>query len=56
MNNSFSEWEKVLVGVSRGSTVDPLFKIFRNDIFLFLQECDLASFSDGSTIQLIKGF
>ena len=37
MNNSFSEWEKVLVGVSQGSTVDPLlFKIFINDIFLFL--------------------
>ena len=51
MNDSFSECGKVLVDVPQGSVVGPLlFNIFINDIFLFLQDRDLASYADDSTM------
>ena len=50
INNSFSEWEKLLNGVPQGSILGPLlFNIFLNDIFLSLQKCDLANYADDST-------
>ena len=43
INNSFSEWGKVLAGVpQRSISVPLLLNIFLNDIFLSLQKCDLA--------------
>ena len=51
INNSFSEWGKVLNGVLQGSILGPLlFNIFLNDIFLSLQKCDLANYADDSTL------
>ena len=51
INNSFSEWGKVLNGVPQGSILGPLlFNIFLNDIFLSLQKCDLANYADDSTL------
>ena len=51
INNSFSEWGKVLNGVPQGSILGPLlFNIFINDIFLSLQKCDLANYADDSTL------
>ena len=51
INNSFSEWGKVLNGVSQGSILGPLlFSIFLNHIFLSLQKCDLAHYADDSTL------
>ena len=51
INNSFSEWGKVLNGVPRGSFLGPLlFNIFLNDIFLSLQKCDLENYADDSTL------
>ena len=51
INNSFSEWEKVLNGVPQGSILGPLlFNIFLNDIFLSFQKCDLANYADDSTL------
>ena len=49
INNSFSEWAKISAGVPQGSISGPLvFNIFINDIFLFLQKCDLANYVDDS--------
>ena len=51
INNSFSEWAKIFVGVPQGSIVGPLlFDIFINDSFLFLQKFDLANYADDSTM------
>ena len=51
INNSFSEWGKVLNGVPQGPILGPLlFNIFLNDIFLSLQKCELANYADDSTL------
>ena len=51
INNSFSEWAKTSSAVPQGSVLGPLFfNIFINDIFLFLQKCDLVNHADDSTI------
>ena len=51
INNSFIEWTKISAGVPQGSISGPLlFNIFINDIFLFLQKCDLANYADESTM------
>ena len=40
---------KISAGVPEGSILGPLlFNIFINDIFLFLQKCDLANYADDS--------
>ena len=50
INNSFSEWGKVLNGAPQESILGPLlFNVFLNDIFLSLQNCDLANYADDST-------
>ena len=42
---------KISAGVPQGSISGPLlFNIFINDIFLFLQKCDLANYADDSTM------
>ena len=51
INNSSSEWGKVLNFVPQGSILGPLlFNIFLSDIFLSLQRCDVANYGDDSTL------
>ena len=51
INNSFSEWVKIPASVPQGSILGPLlFNIFINDMFLFLQKCDLANYPDDWTM------
>ena len=46
INNSFSKWVKISAGVPQGPL---LFNIFINDIFLYFQKYDLASYANDST-------
>ena len=51
MNNSCSEWRKVLNGFSQRSISGPLlFNIILNDIFPSPQKCDLANYADDSSL------
>ena len=51
ISNSFSEWWKVLNDVPQGSILGPLlFNIFLNEIFLSIQKCELANYTDDSTL------
>ena len=51
INNSFSEWEKVLNSVLQLPILGPLlFNIFLDNIFLSLRKCHLVNYANGSTL------
>ena len=51
VNNKFSAWEDIYIGVPQGSILDPLLlNIFINDIFSFLTTCDMCNYADDSTL------
>ena len=50
INNVYSSWADILFGVPQGSILGPLlFNIFLCDIFLFLENTDVASYADDTT-------
>ena len=50
VNNNFSSWEKIIAGVPQGSILGPLlFKIFINDLFVFVSSSNLSNYADDNT-------
>ena len=55
INDTESIFQILLPGVPQGSILGPiLFNIFINDLFLFINEVELANFADDNTIYTSK--
>ena len=52
INHSYSSWEDILFGVPDSSILVPiLFNIFLSDLFLIVEDIDIANYADGNTIK-----
>ena len=50
VNNSFSEWCNISSGVPQGSILGLLlFNLYINDIFFFVNKCNIANYADDTT-------
>ena len=51
MGSAYSNWSKVLRGITQGSTLGPLlFNIFINDIFFSIEKSEICNFADDNTL------
>ena len=50
INSSYSSWHDIILGVPQGSTLGPLlFNVFLIDLFIKIEDFDIASYVDDST-------
>ena len=55
INETFSSWKNIEYGVPQGSILGPLlFNIHLCDLFYFLEDVDIASYGDDTTIYTVK--
>ena len=55
INNNFSEWRKILLGVPQWSVLGPLLvNILTNDIVFFVQEAYIKTFVDDNSLNSIE--
>ena len=55
ISNEKSTWMPLLKGVPQGSCLGPLlFNIFMNDIFYFMESCDLINYADDNTLSAVS--
>ena len=53
INNTYSSWSEILLGVPQGSIFGPLlFNIYLNDLFFINIESDLCNFADDNTLHI----
>ena len=55
INETFSCWKNIEYGVPQGSILDPLlFNIHLCDLFYLLEDLDIASYDDDTTVYTVK--
>ena len=55
VNEAYSSWKDIIFGVPQGSILDPLFfNIQLCDLFYFLEDFDIASYTGETTIYTLK--
>ncbi len=55
ISNNTSSWKKMQKGILQGSMLGPfLFNVFMNNIFYFMEICDLSNYADDNILSIIR--
>ena len=56
IGSSHSVWTDIMRGVPQGSILGPLlFNVFINDVFMFIENCEICNFADDNTLYSCGG-